>query len=291
MFFDLDFTSGFQIATYPAGATFGPRALRDYELVWMIEGDAVYLKGDAVFDAPQGSMVLCQPNTHDFFRWDPRRRTRHGWFHFHLVGAPPPDWGTPDTWATVRIPHSETDLIPTLFRHLIISGPDRGGVPISTTERLLAMTLLSRFVSENEVTGTSIENPQYPEAVTRAMAFVAAHLEEHPGDTLPLQKIAGAAFVSPEHLCRLFKAHTGHTPAETVRLMRLDRAVVLLARTNYSVGEIATLSGFPSQFHFARRFKEAFRQTPSELRRAITSGRSAIPVSLLLRVTGAAHRS
>ncbi len=284
--FDIEITSGFQVATYPACATFGPRALRDYELVWMIEGDAEYRKEDTAFDAPQGCIVLCQPNTRDFFRWDARRRTRHGWFHFHLRGETPPEWGTPDTWATVRIPQGETDLLPTLFRRLIAGGMFRGEGPMPTTNRLLALSLLAEFVSGTVSSGGGVENPQYPDAVTRAMAFVAAHLEERPGDPLPLPVIANAAFVTPEHLCRLFKTYTRHTPAETVRLMRLDRAVLLLARTNYSVGEIASLCGFPSQFHFARRFKGAFGQSPSELRREIASGQGAVPLSPLLRVTG-----
>ncbi|RYG88668.1 MAG: AraC family transcriptional regulator, partial [Alphaproteobacteria bacterium] len=129
-----------------------------------------------------------------------------------------------------------------------------------------------------------LENPPYPEAVARAMAFIAARLEEQPSDPLPLDAIARAAYVSPEHLCRLFKTHTRHTPAETVRLIRLDRAAVLLARTNFSVGEIATLCGFPSQFHFARRFKEAFGQTPSDLRRAIASGLGGVPITRLLQI-------
>lgn len=289
MDFDLNITSGFRVALYPAGATYGPRLLRDFELVWMIEGDACYTRGEEVFDAPQGSMILCQPNTHDFFRWDPRRRTRHGWFHFHLLGETPPDWGTPDAWATVRIPRSETDLLPTLFRQLIAGQEARSRAPVPSTTRLLAMSLLAGFVSENRSLPSGIENPAYPEAVTRAMAFVAAQLEEHPGDTLPLDHIARAAFVSPEHLCRLFKAHTGHSPSQTVRLMRLDRTVLLLARTNYSVGEIAGLCGFPSQFHFARRFKEAFGRTPTELRRDIAAGITPVPISPLSRITGIAH--
>lgn len=288
--FELDITSGFQVATYPAGATFGPRVLRDYELVWMIEGDAEYRKEDNVFAAPQGSVVLCQRNTRDFFRWDPRRRTRHGWFHFHLRGDLPVEWDAPDTWATVRVPSSEADLLPALFRRLIAGGPGQAGVPIPTTSQLLAMSLLADFIVGGGTGGTGVENPQYPPPLAQAMQHIAVHLEENPAAPLPLPEIARAAFVSSEHLCRLFKTHTGHTPAETVRLMRLDRAAVLLARSNYSVGEIAALCGFPSQFHFARRFKETFGQTPSDLRREIAGGRSAVPLSLLTRVTGAASR-
>ena len=283
--FDLRIASGFQVATYPAGATFGPRASRDFEFVWMIEGDATYSAGETVA-APQGSILLCKPGVEDSFVWDTRRRTRHGWFHFRINGETPPEWGTPGTWATVRTPRDNTDLLTALFRALLASGANHAESALSATTRLLALSLFAAFVSGESQSGSGIETPQYPDAVTQAMAFIATRLEESPGDALPLCAIARAAFVSPEHLCRLFQTHTRHTPAETVRLMRLDRAATLLVRTNFSVGEIATMCGFASQFHFSRRFKDAFGQTPSDLRRAVAEGVGVVPTTRLLRIAG-----
>ncbi|MBC8139979.1 MAG: helix-turn-helix transcriptional regulator, partial [Armatimonadetes bacterium] len=138
-------------------------------------------------------------------------------------------------------------------------------------------------LGDNAVTG-SVESAAYPEALTRAMAFIASRLEDAPAEALPLSAIADVACVSPEHLCRLFTAHTYHTPAETVRLLRLDRAALLLVRTNFSVGEIASLCGFASPFHFSRRFKEAFGQTASDLRREVMEGRGTVPLTRLLRI-------
>ena len=276
--------SGFHVATYPAGATFGPRALQDWELVWIIEGDVEYIYNERAIEAPQGSIVLCRPGTTDFFRWDTRRRTRHGWFHFHLLGDIPEDWPAPETWPVVRIPTSENDLLPTLFRALVADASTGNDAPASSASHLLALTLLASFVSEGDTGSQGVENSQYPEPVTRAMAFIAQRLEERPTDPLPLPEIAHAAYVTPEHLCRLFKSVTGHSPAETVRLTRLDRAAVLLVRTNYTIGEIARLCGFDSPFHFARRFKDAFGQTPSDLRRAVASGHGTVPLSRLVRL-------
>ena len=283
--FTLRISSGFQVATYPAGATFGPRHCQDFEFVWIIEGDTVYRQNDQTFDAPEGTILLCRPQTTDFFHWDARHRTRHAWFHFTIVGDVESVLGVPDTWRVIRRSESENDLLPTLFRQLIVSGPNREGEPISVVTHLLASSLLAAFITETDGGGGGVENPRYPEVVTRAMAFVAARLDEQPAEPLALGDIARAAFVTPEHLCRLFKSHTGHTPAETVRLLRLDRAAVLLARTNYPVGEIAMLCGFPSQFHFARRFKEAFSRTPSDLRREIAGGSGSVPTTRLLRVS------
>jgi transcriptional regulator GlxA family with amidase domain len=57
-----------------------------------------------------------------------------------------------------------------------------------------------------------------------------------------------------------------------VRLARLDRAATLLVRSNFSVQEIAELCGFASAFHFSRRFKEAYGQSPRELRQQVRAG-------------------
>ncbi|HTL29740.1 MAG TPA: hypothetical protein VL282_10980, partial [Tepidisphaeraceae bacterium] len=88
------------IASYPPGATYGPRLMRDYEFVWMIEGDAEYCREGQTVAAPAGSIVLCQPGATDFFRWDPQRPTRHAFYHFDVMHVPD-SWRAPDTWPLV----------------------------------------------------------------------------------------------------------------------------------------------------------------------------------------------
>jgi hypothetical protein len=52
-------------ATYPPGATYGPRRLLDWEFVWLLEGNATYLRAargiETESPAPQGTLVLCRP--------------------------------------------------------------------------------------------------------------------------------------------------------------------------------------------------------------------------------------
>jgi AraC-like DNA-binding protein len=274
--FDLEPRGPFAVAAYPAGATFGPRRLRDWEFVWMIEGDAEYRRDDAVADAPAGSVVLCRPNATDFFRWDPRRRTRHGYFHFDLRGDLPPDWPPADDWPLVRVPaDGDADLLRPLFRALLAT-PAGTGDPTQT--RLLALSLLAAFATGRDAGGGGVDRPEHPEPVARGLAFIALRLDESPEAGIPLAEIARAACVTPEHLIRLFKRATGRTPAETVRLARLERAAVLLARTNYGVAEVARLCGFESPFHFSRLFRRAYGQSPTEMRRAVAAG-GAVPTS------------
>lgn len=266
----------FAVATYPPGASFGPRVLRNWEFVWMLEGDAVYTHGTQTVDAPTGSLVLCRPGATDFFRWDPARSTRHAYFHFEIDGQFPATWPTPDDWPLVRNPESDSDLLRPLFQNLMAWRS--AGDPAQA--QLIALSLLAAFVTgQSESGGVRVSGPGYGEPVERALAFIAARLDHAPDAPLTLGEIAEAAFVTPEHLCRLFKTATGHSPAETVRLARLDRAVTLLCRSNFTVAEIAALCGFASPFHFSRRFKETFGQSPRALRAAVASGEIAAPLS------------
>ena len=257
--------SAYGVATYPPGATFGPRVLRDFEFVWMIGGDAEYCWGGTVTAAPAGSILLCRPGATDFFRWDRQNRTRHGYFHFPVT-AIPDDWPPQGEWPLVRVPPGE-DILRPLFRHLL-TWREHGD---ARQCRLTVAHLLSAFVS-GEIAAGSVGREVWPDAVERAYGFLYRALEEDPARPLSLAQLADAASVTPEYLCRLFKASVGHSPVETVRLARLDYAAGLLARSNYSVSEISGLCGFANPYHFSRVFKSAYGRTPTEVRRAARDG-------------------
>lgn len=253
------------VVAYPPGASFGPRLMHEWEFVWLIEGDAEYRWGDSAVAAPEGSIVLCRPGATDFFQWDQDRRTLHGYFHFQVHEAPA-EWPPTDQWSLVRMPAAEDILIP-LFRHLL----GGQGQWDELQGRLTVAHLLASFV-RGDAAARDAPRTLWPDAVARAWKFLQEHLETHPAAPVCLGDLAAAACVAPEHLCRLFQSATGRSPMETVRLARLDRAASLLARSNYSASEIADFCGFANPFHFSRRFKEAFGQSPTAMRRAIRSG-------------------
>lgn len=272
---DIIFPGRCILAAYPPGATYGPRVMRDFEFVGLVEGDAEYHWGETIVPAPEGSIVLCRPGATDFFRWDPKRRTRHAFFHFDIRQFPS-NWPPMEQWPLVRLPAQE-DILRPLFRHLL-TWSMKGD---KSLQLLTVMHMVTAFVRGETATADLPRDP-LPDATERAWAYLCRRLEEDPSAPITLDEMADAAYVTREHLCRLFKASTGHSPAEAVRLARLDRAAVLLARSNYSIGEIAHLCGFSSPFHFSRRFKEAFGASPRELRNRFQSG-FALPLPRLLR--------
>ncbi len=252
------------LAVYPPGASFGPRRLRDFELVWVIEGDVEYRADSREWAAPPGTVVLCRPGTTDRFRFDPRGRTRHAYVHFDVL-AVPADWPALADWPVVRAT-AEDDLLRHLFRHLLTwaaRGPSARGT-------LTVAHLLAAFVDGATAIGDG-DAADVPEAVARARTHITARLGDDPAATIGLDDLAEVASVSKEHLCRLFRTATGQSPLGAVRQARLERAAVLLARSNYAVAEVAAMTGFASPFHFSRSFKAAYGASP----RAYRAGRQA----------------
>ncbi|MGX5691283.1 hybrid sensor histidine kinase/response regulator transcription factor [Arcticibacter tournemirensis] len=57
---------------------------------------------------------------------------------------------------------------------------------------------------------------------------------------------------------------TGETPVEFIRSVKLDRAAVLLEKTDMNVGQVSYAVGFATPNYFARAFKSRFNLQPSE---------------------------
>ncbi|MCC6579367.1 MAG: helix-turn-helix transcriptional regulator [Phycisphaeraceae bacterium] len=286
--FALDYVRG-GVVTYPPGATFGPRVLIDYELVWMLAGNAVYHVNGQNIDAPAGAVVLGRPGFQDGFTWDPHRPTRHAFLHF-LIRSFPEDWPDAASWPLChRLP--DADIIRPLFRYVLAScetvwGPvgrlehhPRTATSAAMLQRAMETLLGAMVVGP---VGLAPEHPHdLPAVVDHAIRFMRTKLDETPSASLDLADIADAAGVSREHLCRRFRRAMGVGPMEALRILRLDMAMGLLARSNLPMSEIAQRCGFASADHFSRRFRDLYGKPPGAMRTWLAQGHP-IPVSKLL---------
>jgi AraC-like DNA-binding protein len=88
-----------------------------------------------------------------------------------------------------------------------------------------------------------------------------------------LTEVADTLQVNPTYLSREFARYFDDLSfGEYIRKLRIDKALQLLNTTTYSLGEIAYLTGFSDQSHFARIFKQHTGQRPSAYRKKRGSG-------------------
>jgi transcriptional regulator GlxA family with amidase domain len=87
-------------------------------------------------------------------------------------------------------------------------------------------------------------------------------MEENLEDALSIPQICTRLRVSQRQLDRLFAQFVRKGPVLYYRDMRLDRARSLVTQTDMKLSEIAVASGFSSQAHFSRAYRERFGLAP-----------------------------
>lgn len=102
----------------------------------------------------------------------------------------------------------------------------------------------------------------FEQRIERVLALISTNL----GEALPLRRLASEAALSPCHFHRIWRATTGEPIGETIRRLRLEKAIHSLQTTSGSVTEIALDAGFASSQAFSRAFKQATGFSPSEYR-------------------------
>ena len=102
-----------------------------------------------------------------------------------------------------------------------------------------------------------------PPVVEDAKALLCARFTEH----LTLEELGRAVNVSPFHLARSFRRHTGFTLHEYRVNLRLKAALERLAAGDEDVAVIARAVGFSSHSHLTATFHRAFGIPPSCVRK------------------------
>ena len=83
---------------------------------------------------------------------------------------------------------------------------------------------------------------------------------------LDVPALARAAYMSPAHFSRQFRAAYGETPYSYLMTRRIERAKTLLRRGDLSVTEVCMAVGCTSLGSFSSRFTELVGETPSAYR-------------------------
>lgn len=94
------------------------------------------------------------------------------------------------------------------------------------------------------------------------------------GGPIRISDLSGPLDLSEGHFYRAFRGATGRSPLQVISERRVERAAILLSRTDRSISEIAFDVGFVSPSHLARVFRSFLGATPSDYRRefrAVTS--------------------
>jgi transcriptional regulator GlxA family with amidase domain len=86
--------------------------------------------------------------------------------------------------------------------------------------------------------------------------------------TLPVERLAAQAAMSPRNFARAFVAETGMTPTKAIEHLRLEAARADVEEGSQPIDRVAAAAGFGDPERMRRAFIRAFGQPPQALRRA-----------------------
>jgi AraC-like DNA-binding protein len=126
------------------------------------------------------------------------------------------------------------------------------------------------FEKRNALSLINIEDAREKSALTTFRTLsVPCIYENNISSPLNLDKIAGEAYMSKFHFCRIFKKYVGITPMQFAINMRLKKAMTLLQRADLSISAVALKSGFRDLSEFNKQFKRLYGSSPSAFRESI----------------------
>ncbi|MCO5936165.1 chromate resistance protein [Mucilaginibacter sp. RB4R14] len=92
---------------------------------------------------------------------------------------------------------------------------------------------------------------------------------------LSLQQVSDELEINPTYLSREFSKYFDNLSfGDYIRKLRIDKAMYLIATTDYLLTEIAYLTGFSDQSHFNRIFKKQTGQNPSLYKKSILKSKA-----------------
>lgn len=221
----------------PGRASWGPRIISDYELIYQVEGSGQYLESNGLpRPLKQDQVLLIPPDTEHTFMCPGPEASIISCIHFSF---------TPQVKFFKSAIFDVSGDHNILFLFKSIAGEYDNRSPYVST-------IMSSQLTEIWLRILRCRQQQHniPDTVTNARSYIK-NFYYHP---ITRVSLARSLRITPEHLNFLFKTHCRTTPLAYLTFIRMNHAKRLLKETNLSVKEIAFKVGYQDPLYFSRVF-------------------------------------
>jgi AraC family transcriptional regulator of arabinose operon len=227
-----------------------PEGMDDWLIAYTLGGHGYFITSGTVSRCGAGDITLLKSGTPHQYGTEKGERWHFVWAHFSSRMM---ETGLlPDKELIVHRVESDAvrKRVYRAFKRVISDFGERGPYWHELSENALReiLLLLARRMSKQT-------DPRIEETLRL--------LSEGMRDTLRIDALAKAVGLSPSRLSHLFKESTGHSIVETLNLMRVRQAALLLRHTDRNASEVALDVGFANYNHFLNQFRKQFGVNPS----------------------------
>ncbi|AYE34215.1 AraC family transcriptional regulator [Clostridium septicum] len=109
-----------------------------------------------------------------------------------------------------------------------------------------------------------VEEPQ--EKLNLECVKIKNYIDSHYSENITLDILSDMSYMNKFHLVHTFTKQIGISPINYVINKRIEESKNLLATTNYSIRDIASIVGFSNSSYFSQAFKKVTGKSPKEYR-------------------------
>ena len=245
----------YRLMRQPVMHTLRTEGRRDYQLLYISAGKAVFCLDGRRTEIPAGHMVLYRPGESQEYYYYAEDSPEVYWVHFSGYEA---------LQVLDKIGFSDTHVLfcgmsshyPELFRQIILELQ----LKRPCFEELLCFYLHHIFT---EIHRSQLESTVDKYRNLDCMETAVHFFNEFFMQDISIEEYAVSQHMSVSWFIRCFKQYMGMTPMQYITSIRINKAKELLKNTNYSIQEVSSLSGYDNPLYFSRIFRKQTGCSPS----------------------------
>ena len=141
---------------------------------------------------------------------------------------------------------------PNLFRLFVLIS----GIVLFFSDKMTAVQIASKEIFD-------------PNCFSSCIHKVINYINEPSNEPWNVKMLADIAYVTPEHLCRNFKKHTGMTIGSYINCLKIEKSLADLINTDSSIEQISLKHGFNNPKPYYTNFQKLYHMTPMQYRQNV----------------------
>ncbi len=114
--------------------------------------------------------------------------------------------------------------------------------------------------------------------ITKECALAKRYIDANYAQNITLDLLADITHINKFYLAHTFTECIGQSPINYLTEKRLCASKELLAGSNLSIAQVASITGFSSQSYFSQIFRKEIGMTPLQYRKSHCKNEKAIPI-------------
>lgn len=234
-----------------------------YQIIYIIEGEGSFFLEHECFTILKNTLYLIKPGEHHGLTTGTNAGVKTLDIKFTVIGQ---ELTSSLNRCTSKL-HINIPIIKQLFERIIEEGKNKNIYYKEFSSTYLCQLLLYIMRTQQDFYIQDV-NAKAEYEIGEALEFTSAiaYIKANYAKPINLSEIAHLSGYNKNYFCEKFRKIFGCTPVRYLYHYRIQKAKDLILYSDYSLKEIASLTGFESIHHFSRLFKQLERVTPGDWR-------------------------